>query len=107
MHAELILRGPLAAPEATRLPALELLLARGRTLAADTQSYAEWLAQNFGVEPLPAGALTAGAEGFWLRADPVHLRLMRDPGLHGIETVCTHDRGFRKFGLRVTGSLLS
>ncbi|HEX9184078.1 MAG TPA: hypothetical protein VF876_12550 [Burkholderiales bacterium] len=78
MHAELILRGLLAAPEATRLPALELLLARGRALAADTQSYAEWLAEAFGVEPLPAGALTAGAEGFWLRADPVHLRLMRD-----------------------------
>jgi hypothetical protein len=78
MHAELILRGPLAAPEATRLPALELLLARGRALAADTQSYAEWLAGSFGVEPLPAGALSAGAEGFWLRADPVHLRLLRD-----------------------------
>lgn len=78
MHAELILRGLFAAPPAARLPALELLLARGRALAADAQDYATWLAEAFGVEPLPAGALTAGAEGFWVRADPVHLRLLRD-----------------------------
>jgi hypothetical protein len=78
MHAELILRGLFAEPPAPRLPALELLLARGRTIAADRQSYLEWLAASFGVETLPAGALTAGAEGFWLRADPVHLRLLRD-----------------------------
>jgi hypothetical protein len=78
VHAELILRGLPAAPEATRLPALELLLARGRVLAADLQGYAEWLAEAFGLAALPAGALTAGAEGFWVRADPVHLRLMRE-----------------------------
>jgi hypothetical protein len=78
MHAELIVRGLLAAPQVPRLPALELLLARGRAIAADTQSYPGWLAQAFGVEPLPAGALTADAEGFWVRADPVHLRLLRD-----------------------------
>jgi hypothetical protein len=78
MHAELIVRGLPAAPEVPRLAALELLLARGRALAADARSYHEWLAQAFGVEPLPAGALTAGAEGFWVRADPVHLRLLRD-----------------------------
>jgi len=79
MHAELIVQGLFAAAEpGRRLPALELLLARGRASAAETQSYGDWLGEVFGVEPLPAGALTAGAEGFWVRADPVHLRLMRD-----------------------------
>ena len=78
MHVELIVPGLLAVPEATRLPALELLLARGRGIASEQQNYEAWLGEAFGVEPLPAGALTASAEGFWLRADPVHLRLMRD-----------------------------
>jgi hypothetical protein len=78
VHAELIVQGLFAAAEpGRRLPALELLLARGRTSAADKQSYAAWLGEAFGVEPLPAGALTASAEGFWVRADPVHLRLLR------------------------------
>ncbi|HET9733789.1 MAG TPA: hypothetical protein VFP62_00820 [Burkholderiales bacterium] len=79
MHAELIVQGLFGAPEpGRRLPALELLLARGRSDASEAQSYAAWLGEAFGVEPLPAGALTAGAEGFWVRADPVHFRLMRD-----------------------------
>lgn len=78
MHVELIVPGLLAVPEATHLPALELLLARGRASAIDTQGIHAWLGDAFGVDPLPAGALTASAEGFWLRADPVHLRVMRD-----------------------------
>lgn len=78
MHVELIVPGLLAVPEATRLPALELLLARGRSSASEPQGYEAWLGEAFGVEPLPAAALTASAEGFWLRADPVHLRVMRD-----------------------------
>lgn len=78
MHAELIVPGLLAAPKAERLPALELLLARARSTQAEPQSYEAWLGEAFGVEPLPAGALTASAEGFWLRADPVHLQLMRN-----------------------------
>jgi hypothetical protein len=78
VHVELIVPDLLAVPEATRLPALELLLARGRGIASEQQNYEAWLGEAFGVEPLPAGALTASAEGFWLRADPVHLRLMRD-----------------------------
>jgi hypothetical protein len=78
VHAELIVPGLLAVPEDTRLPALELLLARGRSTESEPQTYEDWLGEAFGVEPLPAGALTAGAEGFWLRADPVHLQLMRD-----------------------------
>ena len=78
MHIELLAPGLLAVPQVGRLPALELLLARGRASAADTQGYASWLGEAFGVAPLPAGALTASTEGFWLRADPVHLRLVRD-----------------------------
>jgi len=78
VHIELIVPRLLAPPQADRLPALELLLARGRASAADSQSYTSWLSEAFGVEPLAAGALTASAEGFWLRADPVHLRLVRD-----------------------------
>jgi len=78
VHAELIVPGLLEVPAGARLPALELLLARGRRSAGQKQRYEGWLGAAFGVEPLPAGALTAGAEGFWLRADPVHLQLMRD-----------------------------
>src|SRR5512134_1153123 len=79
MHAELIVQGLFAAAEpGRRLPALELLLARGRPHEAEAQGYPAWLGEAFGVEPLPAGALTAGSEGFWVRADPVHFRLMRD-----------------------------
>ncbi len=78
MHVELIVPGLLAAPEDTRLPALELLLARGRSSAGDAQGYFSWLGAAFGIEPLPAGALSASAGGFWLRADPVHLHLLRD-----------------------------
>jgi hypothetical protein len=78
VHAELIVPGLLAAPAGARLPALELLLARGRSAVHEPRGYEAWLGDAFGVEPLPAGALTASAEGFWLRADPVHLQLMRD-----------------------------
>jgi hypothetical protein len=78
VHVELIVPALFAAPQAARLPALELLLARGRARPAEMQGYASWLGEAFGVGPLPAGALTAFAEGFWLRADPVHLRLLRD-----------------------------
>jgi hypothetical protein len=78
VHAELIVQGLFAAAAHPRLPALETLLARARASQAEAQSYAAWLGEAFGVEPLPAGALTAGTEGFWLRADPVHLRLLGD-----------------------------
>jgi len=70
--------GLLAAPPAPRRPALELLLARARVEHSDPESAESWLGRAFGLEPLPAGALTAGAPGFWLRADPVHLRLLRE-----------------------------
>jgi len=70
--------GLLDAPPEPRRPALELLLARARVDHSDPESAESWLGRAFGLEPLPAGALTVGAPGFWLRADPVHLRVLRD-----------------------------
>ncbi|HVC11658.1 MAG TPA: hypothetical protein VNE59_08495 [Burkholderiales bacterium] len=92
MHCELVvpalvpaeaLRGAVAG---LRLPALELLLARGRATSEERRSTERWLADAFGLDEdeLPAGALSVLGEGsepgaeLWLRADPVHLRLMRD-----------------------------
>jgi hypothetical protein len=76
MHGELMLAGALAAE--ARLPALERLLARGRVTRADPQGVAAWLGRACGLDPVPAGALTAGEAGFRLRADPVHYRVLRD-----------------------------
>ena len=86
MHVELVAPGLFAAPAAARLPSVELLLARGRCTSAGSQGLEAWLREAFELDeqPLAAGALTLlGAGGdpgeqWWLRADPVHLRLMRD-----------------------------
>jgi hypothetical protein len=81
MHVELVVPGLFAAAGEARLPALELLLARGRARSAEARRLEGWLADAFGLDgPLPAGALTASQPGdaLWARADPVHLRLMRD-----------------------------
>jgi hypothetical protein len=86
MHCELMLPGLYYAPAAPRLPALEMLLARGRRTVSEPRSAEGWLQEAFGVDAgeLPAGALTVlarhGAPGSerWARADPVHLRLLRD-----------------------------
>jgi hypothetical protein len=85
MHCELVVPGLFAAPAAERLPAVELLLARGRCTGGDSETYETWLRDAFELDvPLPAGALTLLAGGgdpgadWWIRADPVHLRLMRD-----------------------------
>jgi len=82
MHCELVVPGLFAAAAATRAPALELLLARGRGRGGESQRLEGWLREAFGLDeqPLAAGALTAAdaGEAFWARADPVHLRLMRD-----------------------------
>ena len=86
MHCELIVPGLFAEASGTRAPALELLLARGRSASSESRSPEAWLQHAFGLEeePLPAGALTLAAddreagEHCWGRADPVHLRLMRD-----------------------------
>ncbi|MGH8689186.1 MAG: hypothetical protein ACREVQ_15890 [Burkholderiales bacterium] len=76
MHAELM--APRLLAEGARRPALELLLARARVERVDREDAASWLAHAFGLETVPAGALTASAPGFWVRADPVHYRLLRD-----------------------------
>jgi hypothetical protein len=82
MHCELVVPGLFAAAAATRTPALELLLARGRGRGGESQRLEAWLREAFqlGEQPIAAGALTApdAGEAFWARADPVHLRLMRD-----------------------------
>ena len=87
MHCELAVPGLLSADSAERFPALELLLARGREAGDEPASLEQWLAGAFDLDeeaPLPMGALTllaAGREpgaGRWVRADPVHLRLLRD-----------------------------
>ena len=81
-----MLPGLYYAPAAPRLHALEMLLARARRAVSAPRSPEGWLQQAFGVDAaeVPAGALTLlarhGAPGAerWARADPVHLRLMRD-----------------------------
>src|SRR4051794_7897922 len=86
MHAELIVPGLFAAPSPTRMPAAALLIARGRCSSGASRGLEEWLQDAFDGddEPLAAGALTLLASGgdpagdSWSRADPVHLRLMRD-----------------------------
>lgn len=86
MHCELLVPGLLSVPAGGRMPALELLLARGRRTYGDAQSTESWLLSGFDLdlEAPPAGALTLMAEGAdhagksWARADPVHLRLLRD-----------------------------
>jgi hypothetical protein len=86
MHCELVIPGLFASPPAGRVPALELLLARGRCASDASQRLEAWLHDAFGLgtKTLPAGALTllgAGADPgneCWSRADPVDLRLLRD-----------------------------
>lgn len=86
MHVEIVAPALLAAQGASRHPALELLLARGRRQDRDAVAFEGALQALFGLhgEGFPAGALTALAAGLepgaagWLRADPVHLRLLRD-----------------------------
>jgi len=92
MHLELVVPALFLAQELppASLPALELLLARGRRSEAMAVDLETWLARAFGLAqapgesvPFPAGALTALGHGLdpgeneWLRADPVHLRAER------------------------------
>ena len=86
MHCELIVPGLFAEASGARVPGLELLLARGRTQHSESRPLEAWLQEAFGLgdEPLAAGAATLVAHGgepggdCWGRADPVHLRLMRE-----------------------------
>lgn len=86
MHCELIVPGLLSARTEARYPALELLLARGRREGCDSLSLEQWLHEAFEQpgDMLAAGALGLAAsgadagDGWWARADPVHLRVLRD-----------------------------
>ncbi len=84
MHCELVVPGLFAGATDARAPALELLLARGRSATSQSQPLEAWLQHEFGLAALPAGALTLLAanrdpgDACWARADPVHLRLARD-----------------------------
>jgi hypothetical protein len=88
MHCELVVPDLLGAGIKGRYPALELLLARGRRTieGPKPQLLERWLHEAFSLEEkmIPAGALSLIAANrdpgsdSWLRADPVHLRLMRD-----------------------------
>ena len=87
MHCELIVPGLLLPePGEARHPALELLLARARCDRPASLTLEQWL---HGVFQQPGDALAAGAltlayagqdpgHAWWARADPVHLRLLRD-----------------------------
>ncbi len=93
MHLELVVPALILAQDPARnpvpvpMPALEMLLARGRRSKGTPGTLETWLCRAFGLEgpsSIPAGALTAYAHGldpgadYWLRADPVHLRADRN-----------------------------
>ena len=86
MHCELVVPGLFSGGAVPRLAALELLLARGRRRAKAPQRLEAWTQEAFelGEGAFPAGALTLAAAGIdtakdhWVRADPVHLRVLRD-----------------------------
>lgn len=67
------------------LPALEKMLCKGRSEILDPDPLEDMLCKLFDIQPrgnAPIAALSAAfdglAAGYWLRADPVHLRLQRD-----------------------------
>ena len=86
MHCELLVPGLFAGQEAEELPAVELLLARARSEASGRCFVQTWLHEAFELDDgaTPAGALTLLGSGgepgdaCWARADPVHMRVMRD-----------------------------
>jgi len=98
------------------LPVLEKLLARGKTRLLQTNSLEACLCEAFSV-PYPAIApvslladgITPGS-GYYLRADPVHLRLNRDemilqtnvsPTKEEAEQLCAYlNDYFAEFGMR-------
>jgi hypothetical protein len=86
MHCELLVPGLFSSDADGRFAALELLLARARRRHSAARTLEAWLQEAFelGDAPCPAGALTLLAGGgdpgdsSWARADPAHLRVMRD-----------------------------
>src|SRR3990170_3774302 len=70
-----------------RLPSLETLLARGTVVRQPALERDAWLCRAFGVtkqQDWPVAPLTLAADGvdpqhyYWLRADPVELRMERN-----------------------------
>ena len=75
------------AHDGLRLPALEILLGRGKLANAACENESAWLCGRFGVSKQidwPVAPLAFAADGgepgaaYWLRADPVHLRVHND-----------------------------
>jgi hypothetical protein len=93
MHCTLLIADLLPSPvsggelcQDTRLPVLETLFARGNAVQQPALERDAWLCRAFGVakqHDWPVAALTLAADGidpqhyYWLRADPVELRLER------------------------------
>jgi hypothetical protein len=75
-----------AAAPGLALPALQTLLARGTRIACPDEGTEAALCSALGIErqqdwplaPVTAAADGGSGAGYWLRADPVHLRVMRD-----------------------------
>jgi len=118
MHCELVVPRLFAEPSAARLPGVEMLLARGRCTSEQSCTFETWLHDAFDLRegPFAAGAYTELGAGrdpgsaSWTRADPVHLRLMRDrlilvPGaalnLRGDEAQALCDALNQHFGERL------
>lgn len=76
-----------ALPSAARMPALETLLGRGRLAGCAAEGVEAAVCARLGIrrqQDWPVAPLTLAADGghagdaCWFRADPVHLRVMRD-----------------------------
>ena len=76
-----------AATQDLRLPALETLLARGTRMPCPAEGMEAALCEALGLarqQDWPLAPITLEADGgvagdtYWMRADPVHLRVMRD-----------------------------
>ncbi len=76
-----------AAAQGLRLPAFETLLARGTRVACTAQGIEAYMCGELGItqqQDFPVAPITLLTDGglagndYWLRADPVHLRVMRD-----------------------------
>jgi hypothetical protein len=90
MHCQLFIPDffqAVGAPPVDRLDALETLMARGRRSSRAAMSSEAWLFGRFGIpkqRDWPVAPYSLLADGgvperhFWMRADPVHLRVGRD-----------------------------
>jgi len=92
MPLDLLVAELLPAPDApepmraARFPRIERWIARARLTQSPTRSAIDWLAEAYGLaSPPPVAAVSlagehdaAEASGAWMRADPVHLRIVED-----------------------------